>query len=444
MSLNASNFCTQAQDGLPMPVYKRTSAALDLALLSEQLFGRKVESGEERSKALSSRVSSIIAAVRAGGDQALEQIALELKDRPPRRICLGAAAVAELKERLSPSTREVLEAAAGNISRFAAAIMESLKPVSVDYGAYQAGFDFAPVARAACYVPGGRYPLPSTALMTSLTARVAGVKDICIVSPLLCDEVLYAGYLAGVEEFFELGGAQAIAALALGTASIPAADVIVGPGNAYVTEAKRQLFGQVGLDTLAGPSEVVIIADGTARPDWVALDLLAQAEHDPDARVYLFTDDAGLAWAVNKALAASLGDLKLPDFVAGVLAESAIVVLDSLGCCARLSNIVAPEHLELHVCEPDLLKCQLSNYGALFMGCYASVPFGDYMAGPNHTLPTNRAARYSGGLSPLTFLRGQSWLKIPEKAPELAAGTAAFAALEGLVAHRQAALARLV
>ncbi|HNG20092.1 MAG TPA: histidinol dehydrogenase [Candidatus Obscuribacter sp.] len=440
MSLNQLQAGKALPGGLPMPVFSAAECE-NQGALAEQLFARKSDDFQKNSVA--SRVSAIISAVREGGDAALERIAAELKDRPPRRFVLDAEEAAALCGRLPLSTREVIGEAAGNISKFAESLMNSLQSVTVDYGAYQAGFEFRPVKRAACYVPGGRYPLPSTALMTSLTARAAGVKDICIVSPMLCDEVLYAGYLAGVVEFIELGGAQAVSALAFGTASIGAADVIVGPGNAYVTEAKRQLFGQVGMDTLAGPSEVVIIADSQARAEWVALDLLAQAEHDPEARVYLFTDSAELAGSVNEALAASLEDLHLPDFVPVVLSESAIVVLDSLDSCAGLSNFVAPEHLELHVQEPESLKENLTSYGALFIGNYAAVPFGDYMAGPNHTLPTNRAARYAGGLSPLTFLRGQSWLKIPDRAPGLAAGTAAFAGLEGLVAHRQAALARL-
>lgn len=440
MSVNQLPSNKPASSGLPMPVFHFAEFE-NLGGLAEQLFARKNENA--RNNAVASRVSAIISAVREGGDAALERIAADLKDRPPRRFMLGAEEAAALCRRLPLSSKEVIAAAAGNISKFAEGIMNSLQSVTVDYGAYQAGFEFRPVERAACYVPGGRYPLPSTALMTSLTARAAGVRDICIVSPLLCDEVLYAGYLAGVEEFIELGGAQAVSALAFGTASIGAADVIVGPGNAYVTEAKRQLFGQVGMDTLAGPSEVVIIADSQAKAEWVALDLLAQAEHDPEARVYLFTDCADFAETVNEALTASLKDLHLPDFVPAVLSESAIVVLDSLLSCARLSNFVAPEHLELHVQEPESLKENLTSYGALFMGNYAAVPFGDYMAGPNHTLPTNRAARYAGGLSPLTFLRGQSWMKVPDQAPGLAAGTAAFAGLEGLVAHRQAALARL-
>ncbi len=301
-----------------------------------------------------------------------------------------------------------------------------------------------PVKRAACYIPGGRYPLPSTALMTAVTASVAGVKEICIVSPNLCDEILYAGTLAGVHEFHQIGGAQAIAALALGTESIEVADMIAGPGNAYVTEAKRQLFGQVGIDMLAGPSEVAIIADKGAKARWVALDLLAQAEHDPDSRVYLLTDCPELARSVVAIFPSLIDEIKgLPDYIGSVLAASAVVVLPSLTECARVSDLIAPEHLELQVADPHKLKQSVTSYGALFMGYAATVPFGDYMAGPNHTLPTNRSARFAGGLSPLTFMRGQTWLDVKEGASGLASKTAAFAAIEGLLAHEAAARARL-
>lgn len=390
-----------------------------------------------------SRVAGIIEGVAKDGDKALAAIAAKIGDKPPRAYTLDSAAVKALSKRLPEGTREVLGAAAANITKFAEGIMAALNPVTVEFGDYAAGFDLKPVARAACYVPGGRYPLPSTALMTAITARAAGVKEVCIVSPVLCDEILYAGHLAGVTEFYELGGAQAIAALAMGTKTIKAADIVVGPGNVYVTEAKRQLFGQVGIDMLAGPSEVTIIADKGAQPEWLALDLLAQAEHDPDARVYLLTDSKKIATAVNLELPRLVSKLNLPEYVCDVLTASAIIVSPSLPDCAELSNKIAPEHLELQVAKPEKLKPLLTNYGALFMGYHATVPFGDYMAGPNHTLPTNRAARFAGGLSPLTFLRGQSWLQIKGQAKDLAAGTAAFAGLEGLAAHEAAAKARL-
>ncbi len=388
-------------------------------------------------------VAEIIRTVSKDGDKGLQAIAQRLGDRPPRAIAVGKEEALKIESRMSASTIDVLKSAKENIERFGKGILETVKAVQLDFGEYQAGFALSPVRRVACYIPAGRYPLASTALMTAVTARVAGVEQVCIVSPKLNDEVIFAGTIAGVTEFYEIGGAQAIAALALGTETIPAVDMIVGPGNAYVTEAKRQLFGTVGIDMLAGPSEVAVIADGGANPEWAALDLLAQAEHDPSSRVYLLTDSNELAIAVQNKLAEQLCKTSFPDFVSDVLKQSAILVLNSLQECCRIADVIAPEHLELMVANPKVLQPLLKNYGALFVGYDACVPFGDYMAGPNHTLPTNKAARFAGGLSPLTFLRGQTWLAVSPNPKTLASKTASFANIEGLVGHELAASSRL-
>ncbi len=393
---------------------------------------------------LENSVREIISLVRATGDKGLTALAERFKDPAPKTVILDDVAKQALLERLPQETKDILDEAAKRIRRFAEAVVAVAKPVTVDCGEYQAGFDFKPVARVACYIPAGRYPLPSTALMTAVTAQVAGVEDICIVSPSLKDEILYAGSLAGVTEFHEVGGAQAIAAVAYGTESIKSVDMIVGPGNAYVTEAKRQVYGRVGIDMLAGPSEVAIVADSGANAEWLALDLLSQAEHDPNARSYLLTDSEALARAVAVLIVEKVSTLGLPDYIDIALASSAIVVLDSLEACVAAANNVAPEHLQLQVKDPAALKSQLKNYGALFMGYNATVPYGDYAAGPNHTLPTNRAARFAGGLNPFTFLRGQSWLHLSATAKELSMLTAGFADLEGLTAHAAAARARLI
>ncbi|MBS2007331.1 MAG: histidinol dehydrogenase [Cyanobacteria bacterium SZAS TMP-1] len=428
-----------------MPVYRGPAAD---AWISKNLAAgaSHVPESDARQKQekLSAAVGDIIATVGGGGDAGLQAIASRIGDKAPRKLVLDATALDALTRRLSPSTKDVLSAAAANIEKFGRAVVQSVKSSTVGFGEYTAGFEMRPVKRAACYIPGGRYPLPSTALMTAVTARVAGVQDVCIVSPRLCDEILYAGSLAAVTEFYEIGGAQAVAAMALGTETIPAADMIVGPGNAYVTEAKRQLFGRVGIDMLAGPSEVAIIADQGANPKWIALDLLAQAEHDPDSRVYLLTDSVEMAEAVAAVLPVLMEEMAgLPPYIGDVLEASAIVVLPDLQECARVSDLIAPEHLELHVKDPQGLKNSVTSYGALFMGYCATVPFGDYAAGPNHTLPTNRSARFAGGLSPLTFMRGQTWLNVKEGAAKLASTTADFAAIEGLLAHEAAARARL-
>lgn len=392
---------------------------------------------------IETKVKAIIARVKTGGDQALSQIAAELGDPEPRTVDGGSPLVAEAVAQLPASTKSTIEFAASNIRRFAQAVMDAFSPVSVAFGSYSAGLDLVAVDRAACYVPGGRYALPSTALMTGITAQVAGVKEIQMFTPVLRPEILFAGTLCGVCQFHELGGAQAIAAAAFGTESIRSVNMIVGPGNAYVAEAKRQLNGTIGIDMLAGPSEIAVIADSGGNPEWVALDMLSQAEHDPDSLAYLFTDSLDLA----KAVAARLPDLATSvgaaDFVSESLGNSAILVFDSLSQCAVAANVIAPEHLVLHLAEPAKLRGALRNFGALFLGYHATVPYGDYAAGPNHTLPTNRCARFSGGLTPLTFLRAQSWLKIEAPAQELSRKTADFARLEGLPAHAAAATARI-
>lgn len=396
---------------------------------------------DERTAKLEETVRTILAQVRTGGDAAIADLARQFGDKPPRAIDCDASMLGSFK--LSKDTKGVLRSAAERIQRFAEQVMELAKPVTLLCDEYSIGFDFKPVRRAACYIPAGRYPLPSTALMTAVTAKVAGVKEVVIFSPSFCDEILYAGALAGVDRFYEIGGAQAVAAAAFGTETIEPVDIIVGPGNAYVTEAKRQVFGTIGIDMLAGPSEICVIADGGSNAKWVALDLLSQAEHDPNARAYLLTDDEAIAQAVAREVDAAFERLKLPDFVKQSLQKSAILKLKDIDSCVEAANRIAPEHLHLHVANPESLKEDLTNYGALFMGYNATVPYGDYMAGPNHTLPTNRAARFSGGLNPFVFLRGQSWLKVDRPARKLSQLTASFAQLEGLTAHQAAAAARL-
>jgi histidinol dehydrogenase len=387
-------------------------------------------------------VSGIIEEVRRDGDQALVAIATRLSDKPFRE--LSADEVTQVCSRLPNDRKRVLDFAAANIRKFAQAAKSAVADVSVDYGEYTAGMRFVPVSRVACYVPGGRYPLPSTALMTTIPASVAGVAEIYILSPALTDEVIYAGTVGGATRFFQVGGAQAVAAAAFGTRTIPRADMIVGPGNAFVTEAKRQLLGTIGIDMLAGPSEVAIIADDGANPAWLALDMLSQAEHDPDARCTLVTNSDLLAEAVRKAIDARIKDSRdrLPDFITEESEQTKIIVVDSLEECAARVNEIAPEHLALNLRDADSVRPLLTNYGALFIGANATVPYGDYVAGPNHTLPTGGTARFSSGLSPLTFLRTQTWIDVPKPSPSLIANTREFATIEGLLAHADAAAAR--
>jgi histidinol dehydrogenase len=391
-------------------------------------------------------VREIIDTVAADGDTALTKMAERFQEWQPGEALLVADGEIEAAcQALLPETRKVLDTAAANIRAFAERILAlASQPGYLHHAGFSVGYQIKPVARAGCYVPGGRYPLASTALMTAITAQVAGVPDIVMACPRFTPEILYAGRLAGVSRFYRMGGAQAVAALALGTESIAPVDMVVGPGNAYVTEAKRQLQGLIGIDMLAGPSEVVTVADAGANPDWVALDLLAQAEHDPDARCYCFTDSATLAQTIAQAVPQWIDRLTLPAFLKKSLLNSAIVVLDDLAQCVEAANAVAPEHLQLHLAEPEPWLNRLDHFGALFIGYDTTVPYGDYLAGPNHTLPTQRTARFAGALSPLTFLRTQTWVQASPQAQDLARDTATFARLEGLTAHAMAAEARLV
>lgn len=387
-------------------------------------------------------VSEIIGAVRERGDEAIREFAKRFGDDAEKNLALTEEEIRVAVNRVPVETRNLLERAADNIRTFAEAVMESVSPVRLERDGFAVGLDLRPVERAGCYVPGGLYPLPSSALMTAATARAAGVRDVSIASPRIADEVVYAGTLADVKRFYRIGGAQAIAALAFGTGSVGAVDMVVGPGNPYVTEAKRQLQGLVGIDMLAGPSEVAIIADAGANPEWLALDMLAQSEHGPNARAWLLTDSRELAENVAKKIKQLARKLQLPEFINESIGAGAILVFDKIDDCIAAANQLAPEHLQLSVADPQVLRKKLTNYGALFVGYEACVPFGDYMAGPNHVLPTRRTARFSGGLSPLTFLRTQSWLQAGPDSGALADDSAAFAQIEGLLAHAAAARAR--
>lgn len=421
-----------------MPVYQNEAAWSEL----QKLAGLSAK----KDPLLIHTVQTILEQVRLEGDEALRGFSRQFGDPVLDGFTLSPVQVEEALCQIPEETRQLLQRSAENIRLFAQAVMRSVQPVALKQSGFTVGLDWRPVERVACYVPGGRYPLPSTALMTAITAQVAGVSDIVIVSPDLRPEIIYAGTLAGVKHFYQLGGAQAIAAVAYGTGSIPRVDMVVGPGNAYVTEAKRQLQGVIGIDMLAGPSEVAIIADKDANPVWVAWDLLAQAEHDSNARAYLLTDSRELGEQIVNVLEKITAEkLDLPEHLRQIQNWAQAFIFSSLEDCAVAANLMAPEHLELLVKKPEALKPLLRHYGALFMGYYTPVPVGDYMAGPNHTLPTSRSARFAGGLNPTVFLRAQSWIQIENEAQgqALLAEAEMFAFLEGLQAHASSARYRL-
>jgi phosphoribosyl-ATP pyrophosphohydrolase/phosphoribosyl-AMP cyclohydrolase/histidinol dehydrogenase len=385
-------------------------------------------------------VDAILDDVRRDGDAALLRYAQRFGDPVPRRA--GAAEFALAYRAIGPELRAALERMAARVERFARAQRESFRDVEIEIDGIRCGHRALPVARAAVYVPGGRYPLPSSLIMGAVPARVAGVRDVVVVSPSERPEVLAAAHVAGIREMHVVGGAQAIAALAFGTESIARADLIVGPGNAYVTAAKRRVFGTCGIDALAGPSEVLIVAAEDADPAPLAADLLAQAEHDVNARCALLTESGALAAAVRGEIASQLAGLRTAHTAREAFERHGGIEVVSLDRAVELANARAPEHLELHGSAATERWREFTAYGALFVGAACGEVLGDYGAGPNHVLPTGGSARFSSGLSVFTFLNVRTYLRGGEGARDVARDASTIAACEGLDGHRAAAALR--
>ena len=407
---------------------------------------------------VSRAVSQVIDAVREEGDAGVRRFASAFDKSSPEALETPAALIEAGYERLKttePALFAALEAAASSLRRFARAQKNQL--VDFDYETAPgliAGQKVIPVERAGVYVPAGRFPLISSALMGVIPAKIAGVSQVVLASPPQEDgfpdwRILGAARLAGADRVFAIGGAQAIAALALGTETVPRVDVIAGPGNRYVAEAKRLLFGQVGIDFAAGPTDVLIIADAGAEPELIAADMLAQAEHDPEARARALVPSRAMSEAIQDHLSRRLrGAAPFSRFA--INAESSlgsgglIIIYDTIEEAARIANTVAPEHLELHVSGADDWIRGLKNYGSLFIGPGVPEALGDYSAGINHTLPTGGSARFTGGLSVRHFLKIVTTLRRGEGAGwEEALETArVMARAEGLNAHEESAALR--
>ena len=395
------------------------------------------------------RVEAILTAVRDRGDAAIADFTERFDGFRPEPMAVSPEALEQAWTSLPTNLRDALELAHRRITDFHQRQRPTDLAVTGPHGE-RLGRRWRPVERAGLYVPGGRAAYPSTVLMNAVPARVAGVKDVVICSPAGRDGavnpvVLAAAHLAGVKTVFRLGGAQAVAAMAYGSESVPKVDVISGPGNLYVTLAKQAVYGQVAIDSLAGPSEVLVIADHSAKPDQVAADLLAQAEHDPLAAAVLITTDPALADGINAAVAEQLADHPRQEICEAALRDwGLVVVCDDLESCAHLSDSFAPEHLELLVERPEPLADRIQNAGAIFLGPWSPEAVGDYLAGPNHTLPTCGAARFSGALSVETFMRHTSLIGFNRAALE-ATGSAVqeLATSEGLHSHAESVRRRL-
>jgi histidinol dehydrogenase len=396
-------------------------------------------------------VARILADVRSKGDPAVLEYTARFDSRTVRTAAELEIPKAQWRESwdgLAPALRNALTAAAKRIRAYA----QRQKLEAFEFGdadGNRLGQRITPLDRVGIYVPGGKAAYPSSVLMNAIPAKVAGVSEIimCVPAPggELSDVVLAAAHLAAVDRVFSVGGAQAIAALAYGTKTIPAVDKIVGPGNAYVAAAKRLVFGHVGIDAIAGPSEIVVIGDGKTDPGWIAMDLFSQAEHDEAAQAILISPDVGFLDRVFDAMQARVQELPRADIVrASMRTRGAMIAVKNLDQAVAIANRIAPEHLELSVAKPRALLKKVRHAGAVFLGRHTPEAFGDYCAGPNHVLPTSRAARFSNPLGVYEFQKRTSLIECsPKGARKLAAIAGTLADAEGLQAHAASARDRL-
>ena len=404
----------------------------------------------EQAADVNAAVAAIVARVRAEGDAALIELTRQFDDLDLRQVGLKvtAAEIDVARGKVEQKTLQALELAHERILDHHKRQLPK-NDLYRDRLGVELGTRWTPVASAGLYVPGGTASYPSSVLMNAVPAKVAGVPRIVMVVPALKGAlnplVLVAAKLAGVSEIYRVGGAQAIAALAYGTESIPPVAKIVGPGNAYVAAAKRQVFGQVGIDMVAGPSEVVVIADRDNDPVWIASDLLAQAEHDTAAQAILITDDQAFARAVEKAVEAELAVLPRAATARASWRDfGAVILVSRLDEAPSLADRLAPEHLEIATSDADTLASRIHDAGAIFIGRYTPEVIGDYVAGSNHVLPTARSARFASGLGVLDFMKRTSTLKLdPDSLAALGQAAMALAEAEGLDAHRRSVAIRL-
>lgn len=382
-------------------------------------------------------VKEIIADVRKNGNSAVKKYSAKFDGIETDCRELSENEIENAVKSLDDEVLEALKFSVRNVEEFAKAQLGSVKNTMVQADGAILGHKIISLEKVGCYIPGGNYPLPSTAIMTIVPAVVAGVKEIIAVSPKAKPVTVAAAKLAGATKIFNIGGVQAIAALAYGTETIDAVDKIVGPGNKYVATAKKIVYGDCGIDFVAGPSEVMVVADNSANPEFVAADLLAQCEHDKDARAYLLCFDRDFADKVDKCARKFLETLQTADIARVSYEKSTAYVVKDLQEAVEIANKKAPEHLELCLNEVENSVDLFRNYGSLFIGNYSAEVFGDYVSGTNHTLPTGRAARYTGGLSVFDYVKIQTFQKI-ENVEKFAKYASILAEQEGLFAHKLA------
>ena len=418
-----------------------TDAGFESALASLLAFEAAADESVERATA------EILEGVRRHGDEALIEYTARFDGWTPRSVRELEIPLAQARaalDKLPAAEREALEFAAARIRTYhERQRQESWRAAEADGTVL--GQQVTPLDRVGMYVPGGKAAYPSSVIMGAVAAKVAGVPELVMVTPTPGGQangpVLAAAALAGVDRIFRVGGAQAIGALAFGTATVPAVDKIVGPGNAYVAAAKRRVFGRVGIDMVAGPSEVLVIADASANPDWIAMDLFSQAEHDEVAQAILLTPEAALIDRVADSMRRQLADLPRRKIIeASLAARGALIRVRDLEEACELANRIAPEHLELAVADPRALLGRIRHAGAIFLGHHASESLGDYCAGPNHVLPTSRTARFSSPLGVYDFQKRSSVIEVTRAgAQTLGRAAATLARAEGLEAHARSA-----
>ncbi len=397
--------------------------------------------------AIEATVKQILADVRDTGDAAVRRYALDFDRTCPDILEVSKVEREEALRLLDRQTRADTEFAIGNVRQFAEAQLKTILPLEVETSpGLHLGHRVIPIETIGAYVPGGRYPLLSAPIMTLVPAKVAGCSEVVACLPPSAHPAMIAGcHLSGADRIFHVGGAQAIAAMAFGTESIPAVDKIVGPGNAFVNEAKRQVFGPVGIDQLAGPSEIFVVADETGDPEMIATDLLAQAEHDVRTRVGLITTSASLAEATAREVERQLLTLATAAVAGKAWADNGTIVhcADEATMIAY-SDFIAAEHLQVHTVDPQAMSRKLRNYGSLFIGPLASVVYSDKCCGTNHTLPTMAAGRYTGGLWVGSYVKVCTHQWLDERGVAAVAPPAARqSATEGMEGHRRAAVFRL-
>ena len=428
-----------------MPVFLTTQDS-DFEPAFQTLLGAKREDAPDVDDA----VAAIIADVRARGDDAVIELTARY-DRltlTPDTLAFSPDEIAAECARVTPQDRAALELAAERIHAYHARQMPQDAWWHDDAGA-GLGWRWGPVSAAGLYVPGGLASYPSSVLMNAIPARVAGVERLVICAPtpggVTNPLVILAAQLAGVKTIYRIGGAQAIAALAYGTQTIAPVDKITGPGNAYVAAAKRRVFGRVGIDMIAGPSEILVIADRDNDPDWIALDLLSQAEHDASAQSILITDDAPFGQAVARAVTARLQTLERRQIAGESWRDfGAVITVRDMDEAVQLSDRIAPEHLELCVADPMMLSQKIRHAGAIFLGGWTPEAIGDYIGGPNHVLPTARSARFSSGLSVMDFIKRTTLSQMtPAALRAIGPSAERLAVSEGLQAHGLSVRARL-